>query len=362
MQNTKKTFALTLAFLLSATVLVSCKTNEPATSVPKSDVSQTVSQTDPLAHLKGYDYQKAEIVFLVEGDHRMLYRSSDVLGSEIAPDVINEAVDERNKRVEELLNITIKEFRTDASTSMVDLVRTSANAEDNAYDVVMPYIPDAAAMLTEGYLSDLNKFDIFRFENSYWDGNANKYFSVGGKLFFATGDMTLLAFDCTHALVFNKTVLDKYNIKDDPYTLVKQGKWTLDKLLEMAAVVTSDTDGDTKMTYKDTWGFFVNQNYATSLFLGSGLTLTGRDSEDMPTLALEKNASAAADVVGKIVEAFSNERSTILIESFIDAATADGSNVWAEATKAVAEDRALFSSMAIIDMNDLADYEVDYGN
>lgn len=361
MLSIKKAFALMLSLLLLATVFVSCKVNEPAASKPNGEESQTVSKTDPLEHLKGYDYEKADIVFLVEGDHRMLYRSSDVLGSEIAPDVINEAVDVRNKRVEELLNITIKEFRTEASTSMVDLVRTSSNAEDNAYDVVMPYIPDAAAMLTEGFLSDLSKFDIFRFENDYWDGNANKYFSVGGKLFFATGDMTLLAFDCTHALVFNKTVLQRFNIAENPYDLVDQGKWTLDKLLEMAAEVTSETDGNNKMTYHDTWGFFVNNNYATSLFLGSGLALTGRDSEDMPTLALEKNAVAAADVVGKIVEAFSNERTTIRIESFIDTAIADGSNCWAEATKAVAENRALFRSMAIIDMNDLADYEVNYG-
>ena len=361
MFNIKKTFALMFALLLLATVFASCKTNEPVTSKPKDDVSQTVSQADPLEHLKGYNYNGAEIVFLVEGDHRQLYRSSDVLGSEIAPDVIVDAVDARNKRVEELLNIKIKEFRTDATTSMVDLVRTSANVGDNAYDVIMPYIPDAAAMLTEGLLSDLNKYDIFRFNNDYWDGNANKYFSVGGKLFFATGDMTLLAFDCTHALVFNKTVLERFDINENPYELVKQGKWTLDKLLEMAAKVTSDTDGDNKMTYKDTWGFFINSNYATSLFLGSGLTLTGRDSEDMPTIAIASNASAAADAVGKIVNAFSNERTTILIESFIAEANASGSNVWAEATKAVAENRALFRSMAIIDMNDLADFEVSYG-
>ena len=361
MPSIKKSFALMLALLLVATVFVSCKTDNTETSKPAGETSETVSKADPLEHLKGHDFQKAEIVFLVEGDHRLLYRSSEVLGSEVAPDVINEAVDARNKRVEELLNITIKEFRTDASTSMVDLVRTSANIGDNAYDVVMPYIPDAAAMLTEGFLSDLNKFDIFRFENDYWDGNANKYFSVGGKLFFATSDMTLLAFDCTHALVFNKTVLNRFEIQENPYDLVKEGKWTLDKLLEMAALVTSETDGDNQMTYKDTWGFFVNNNYATSLFLGSGQTLTGRNANDMPTLALETNAAAAADVVGKIVDAFSNERTTLLIESFIDQATAAGSNCWAEATKAFAENRVLFRSLAIIDMNDLADFEVNYG-
>lgn len=362
MKKAVKLLSLMIVFVLVLGILASCNTNPKNTaSETQSNTSGTTSQANPLAHLEGYDYDKAEIVFLVEGDHRGIYSSSDILGSETAPDLINDAVDARNKKVEELLNIVVQEYRTDGVTSMLELVRTSNLTGGNEYDVVMPYIPEAASMLTEGLLSDLNNYDIIKFENDYWDGNANKYFSIGGKLFFATGDTTLLAFDCTHALVFNKTVLQKFGIEENPYQLVKDGTWTLDKLLEMATQVTSETDGDQIMTYKDTWGFFVNSNYATSLFLGSGLNLIGRDSEDMPTLALENNATAAASVVGKIVDAYSNENTTILIESFIDDVAGTGSTVWQEATKAVAEDRALFRSMAIVDMNDLANYDVNYG-
>lgn len=43
-----------------------------------------------------------------------------------------------------------------------------------------------------------------------------------------------------------------------PYQLVKDGEWTIDKLHEMAKQATYDSDGVTGMTYKDTWGLFVN--------------------------------------------------------------------------------------------------------
>lgn len=138
------------------------------------------------------------------------------------------------------------------------------------------------------------------------------------------------------------------------------GEWTIDKLHEMARAATSDSDGETGMTYEDTWGFFVNLNYATSLFVGSGERLSQKDEDDMPIITV--NTERAITVMDKIVELYGDQASTIQIESFATEASGNGTDCWAEATRAVAEGRALFRSMAIVDLHELDDYEdVNYG-
>ena len=105
---------------------------------------------------------------------------------------------------------------------------------------------------------------------------------------------------------------------------------------------------------------FINQNYATSLFIASGERLSRKDEDDMPIITV--NSENAVRVMDKIVSLFSDKSSTILIESFATEATAGGGTCWTEATRAVAEDRALFRSMAVIDLKELDEYaDLDYG-
>lgn len=57
-----------------------------------------------------------------------------------------------------------------------------------------------------------------------------------------------------HVMYFNKTIAEKYQIPDI-YALIREGKWTLDKLAEFAMPVTSDLNGDNIMDENDLWGF-----------------------------------------------------------------------------------------------------------
>lgn len=194
-----------------------------------------------------------------------------------------------------------------------------------------PYFHDAAQLAPDGLFLNLYDFDEqINFDAPYWDSRCAEDVSVAGKLYFTTGDLSLLTFDCTHCLIFNKKLMRDLGIEENPYQLVLDGEWTIDKLHEMAKQATYDSDGVTGMTYKDTWGMFINQNYATSLFIASGERLSRKDEDDMPIITV--NSENAVRVMDKIVSLFSDKSSTILIESFATEATArrrhllDGSN------------------------------------
>lgn len=358
--STKRAAAALLSLLLLLTMLVACDTaGGDESSAVSANTSYAVEQ-GPLDHIETQDLDLVLNV-LVEGDYRTTYASTEVLPHEKNASLLNEMIEERNNLLEAKLGVTLNEIRTSESSTMTDLLKNNHLSGSMLYDIAMPYFHDAAQLAPDGLFLNLYDYDEqIRFEADYWDNRCAEDVSVAGKLYFTTGDLSLLTFDCTHCLIFNKTLLKDLGIEENPYQLVKDGEWTIDKLHEMAKQATYDSDGVTGMTYKDTWGLFVNGNYATSLFVASGERLSRKNADDMPIITVD--SENAVRVMDKIVSLFSDPSSTILIESFATEATAGGGSCWTEATRAVAEDRALFRSMAVIDLKDLEQYaDVDYG-
>ncbi len=361
MNSAKRAAAVLLSLLLLLSMLVACDTggDESDSSLASSGETSAVSQ-GPLDHIETQDLSLVLNV-LVEGDYRTTYASTEVLAHEKNPSLLNEMIEERNNMLEAKLGVTLNEIRTAESSTMTDLLRNNQLSGSMLYDIVMPYFHDAAQLAPDGLFLNLYDFDEqINFDAPYWDSRCAEDVSVAGKLYFTTGDLSLLTFDCTHCLIFNKKLMRDLGIEENPYQLVLDGEWTIDKLHEMAKQATYDSDGVTGMTYKDTWGMFINQNYATSLFIASGERLSRKDEDDMPIITV--NSENAVRVMDKIVSLFSDKSSTILIESFATEATAGGGTCWTEATRAVAEDRALFRSMAVIDLKELDEYaDLDYG-
>ena len=320
--STKRAAAALLSLLLLLTMLVACDTaGGDESSAVSANTSSAVEQ-GPLDHIETQDLDLVLNV-LVEGDYRTTYASTEVLPHEKNASLLNEMIEERNNLLEAKLGVTLNEIRTSESSTMTDLLKNNHLSGSMLYDIAMPYFHDAAQLAPDGLFLNLYDYDEqIRFEADYWDNRCAEDVSVAGKLYFTTGDLSLLTFDCTHCLIFNKTLLKDLGIEENPYQLVKDGEWTIDKLHEMAKQATYDSDGVTGMTYKDTWGLFVNGNYATSLFVASGERLSRKNADDMPIITVD--SENAVRVMDKIVSLFSDPSSTILIESFATEATAGG--------------------------------------
>ena len=69
---------------------------------------------------------------------------------------------------------------------------------------------------------------------------------------------------------FNKSVIDANSLAD-PYELVDSGKWTLDAMHELMAAVTSDIDGDGKITADDMMGVSLHSGGALPFMIGTGV-------------------------------------------------------------------------------------------
>ena len=85
--------------------------------------------------------------------------------------------------------------------------------------------------------------------------------------------------DATAAIAFNKTIASN-NQLEDIYTLVREGKWTYDKLAELAEATYNDSNGDGTMTPDDIYGFLGGRDVIDSLYHGSGSQFVTKNEDD----------------------------------------------------------------------------------
>lgn len=364
MKTSVLTRALCILLLLSlAVVFAACNTEDDpsaGTSGSAGDTSGTTSA--PLfSNLPDTNFGNADFVVLVNGDSYEQYASAEVLPQPTSDSGLQDAVKSRNDLIEEHFGVTIKEFRTEAQADMVTTIRTNAVSGVSEYDLVMPYMSEAASLAMEGIFLDLAKTEHIHLNESYYDQGAVSGLSVAGKNYFATGDLSLLSFACTHAMIFNKDMI-KENGLENPYELVENGEWTIDKLQEMARAVTAESDGNAGWGYADTYGFLVNGNFASSMFIGAGHRFTSKNENDEPIIAI--NASGAVNAIEKITALINDKGATAQIvdgSDFYTSAVAAGKNVWTTANEVVANKTVLFRAIALIDVFDMGKYECSFG-
>ena len=98
----------------------------------------------------------------------------------------------------------------------------------------------------------------------------------------------------THMLFFNKDLIAE-NQLDDPYQLVKDGTWTLDRMYEMARAVAVDNgDGEMNVTTGDTWGFIGAAFDTYKFILGCDAPMVEKNEDDVPVISVlnTKNVDA----------------------------------------------------------------------
>lgn len=91
---------------------------------------------------------------------------------------VNDAVYERNKRVEDRFSITIEFFCDD---DVANDVRKLIMTDDCPYDVVFMPGTKVTSFVQSGYLEDLNTLKYCDFTKNYWDQNCYNTLSLGGK-------------------------------------------------------------------------------------------------------------------------------------------------------------------------------------
>jgi len=220
-----------LTLLLAS--LASCSGGD---STAKDTDTSAASGEAAVTEKAGYDY----------GDHDFKGYTFKVLNfdnyvdcfgtltfEEATGEALNDAIYERNRRVEEELNFDLKEeimvcvSWTASRIEICDKVINSVLAGEYAYDAAYLIPVAKPAVISEGYLYDLNTLDGLNLEEEYWDKVLNDSLTLNGKLYTASSALNFTTTDLTDVIYFNERLFTDYDI-EFPYQSVRDGSWTLD--------------------------------------------------------------------------------------------------------------------------------------
>lgn len=274
----KRTFLLLLAALLVA-LSTACGNNTPETT--QTDIDNTVqenSDTDPPDYVApALDLQGDELHILNLESLWNMYIYID--HEEQTGDALNDLVYSRNRSAEEQFNFTLVEDKvayTGWSTGFIDLSDALINdviAGTETYDAAYMCVSQRMELITKNYLLDLNEIDTLQLDGYWWHNKLNDTLQIGGKQYIASGALNLMPYDGMTSVFFNKGMHTNYGL-DDYYSLVREGKWTLDKLIEdCQAVVTPNADGT--WSYKEDgegfYGIATHHDFPAHFLYGSGI-------------------------------------------------------------------------------------------
>ncbi len=297
----KKILALLMALVClvaSVLTLTSCANGE--------ENQGTNVNEDGLEHLKDLDFGGADVNFIIAGADADDYHLRSIwVDEEEADDAVNIAILERNKKVQDLLNvnITIPEYKDQNIKSWVGSVLLGG---DQTYDIIAARQYDDIQVALDGYILDLNTLDQFGadkyllWDKEYWATSYIDALSFGGKTFWLTGDLCLRYTGGYFSIFVNSDLYDSIlrGTYGSIYDVVRSGNWTLDTLMEMAARCYVD-DGDDELDIDDQIGFMypVNDN-TNGLAISAGVEFT-KYVDGVPTNNVNANNSTLISFMEK---------------------------------------------------------------
>lgn len=213
--------------------------------------------------------------------------NSLIAGSgELDGELLNDAVFNRNAKVEELLNIELEFIESNYTYSTATSgVNTIVMSGDDAYEVIINDLRSLAALSVKGLFYNMYDAANFDYSKTYWYKNSMDDLQlIDGMEFVLMSDFFMDIIQSCHALYYNKDMCgDMFGDPNLIYNYVLDGTWTYDVMTELVNNVCVDLNGDSKINSKDQFGLALYSVWGTSIpFTGSSnVTFIDRSSGDI---------------------------------------------------------------------------------
>ncbi len=358
MKNIKRVIALLLVLVMVLPMLIACgnTTEDKKSSIDKNTLTETESVVPDDVTFPGETF-----TILCREDNAWGQYLHEIAADEDATELVNEAVYKRNVEVEERFELEeLKAYAIPGQWAVYeDFINTFKNsilAATGAFDLIMS---QQAYMALDPALNELytNYYELpyikDNLDASYYYQDVIENMTINDKLYFLLGDYSLTYWEYAYVLYFNKVMAENHNI-EDLYTLVKDGTWTYDKMVEMAKGKWVDLNGDLYPDESDSFGYVSDIPNTTDAFDAHfKAPFTGRDEND--NVVFNVDQGKVVSILEKFVD-FKKSDDTWLVYTSSDM-TMDQNPV----DKIFREGRSLFYHAQLNRAQDFRGMETDFG-
>ncbi len=159
---------------------------------------------------------------------------------------MDSALYEREVKVEEYLGVTIEAIDGGDFQHYTTNFETSVLANDDDYQMLMTHVySPISKLITSQCLYDMNEMeDSFNLDADYWNRTLMEDLSINDKMYLAYNDFCLS--NC-FLVAFNKTKYEPLEATGgNLYDAVRNGDWTLDKMISVVSLVEDTREADQK--------------------------------------------------------------------------------------------------------------------
>ena len=289
-------FARTLACLLAGLMLCSAiacgkseGSNEVTTATSSTTATAAVSQ-DTTTATEATTLYPDDLPEDLRYDGKtvtFLYReeiASEFYAEGLNGDIVNDAIYESILSVEERLGVDIqtvlrKGHTTDVRADYMDHIETQVLAGDNTYDWTDMMIGNATVRAQTGVYRNLLTLENLDLDKPWYIPNMTETVSIAGRLFFISGDASLGYLKSAFCVYVNHKLAESCGA-GDLNAIVKEGKWTVEKVAQLATQASQDLNGDGKYDLNDRLGFVSHDsNHPRGFIASTGITLFNKNED-----------------------------------------------------------------------------------
>lgn len=266
-----------LALLCTASAVTACG-GDSDTALTGTD-TEAASAAESVTEVRWHDTLPAELD--LGGETFVIHSRGDVnpnleidAETEVG-EVLNDAIFQRNRGLEERLNMKIKVFPGSSWENYgqdITQIRASIAAGDNAWQMISVWGIASSQLVLDNCFYDLTDMPYLDPGAPWWNQSAVQALTLADKRFLMVGDTSVLStLGGSFVMFVNDTMCRRYDI-GDIHALVRDGKWTLQKMTEYTKLAMSDLDGSGKMDEHDQYGLlFAPYNTADSLYTAADI-------------------------------------------------------------------------------------------
>ncbi len=284
MKNRKSISLLLLGAMLLGAVSCGGEAENPETTTAESS-SATASEDSEYVYPYPDEVGDGE-EFSILNMEDLFTMHCQILREDVTGEVLNDALFNRNKLIESKFGITLKETLVTDTWELKAVVaeaRKSILANDGSYDLMLVPIGNSLGLFSEGAFYDLTTIDTVQLDKPWWNQSYNNAISINGKLFSAIGDAHLCIQDAVRILAFNSDMMNELKL-ELPYDIVREGKWTTDKMNEYL-IVAANLNGDDSSAWlkegKTVYGLTSNQKNIRAYMNAFGETIVEVDNGEL---------------------------------------------------------------------------------
>ena len=255
MSAKKKLLALLLALLMASSA-VGCASDNAAdgaadTTAPAAD-NTALEETEPVetepeyvmwenlpeTTFDGFEFKIVEYTPGKDTGATILHGDAE----EVTGEVINDAIYNRNRAVEERFDVKIT-TQGEAWGGAASIVQKNANAGDDVFSMAMDAPSTMVTASLQNSLLNLYSIEHMNLENPWYNQKQVKGFTVRDKLYYWLGDISYSTLMFGACMIYNVDLAARYDLPSI-HELVMEGEWTIDKMYEITENIPADLNGD----------------------------------------------------------------------------------------------------------------------